>query len=596
MPGIQIQQADESLVDLCISYRNATPARRKQMLMDQNRIIRELPTDLTSNAGASEAYKKMVDAAEFVKYTQILRAMENQEFFEVMGDYSGMFDHLDNLEEKVKARAPQEKTPAEKKITSELIQKVKANFEIKVEDGEVLMRYKKPLDQYTKEDWDDFHTAQMAFLEGTKRTVWAHITEGVATNTELKLKQLYPGPQMMGELENGAVDKVYVDEKGQFTFVEVVKGKPQLPAGGMRGVGKDNDFTEAAKKLLEEFLEEENGRLYETAADKYGEIEIESFRRALSEVFINADPKNAVTKAFKAVLGDKTATFTTEYQGILDSGTPNAKMLKNIVDLIDRYKPADSNIATKKAFNEFKASVQVATFKLHPLYEATYKVILENSTAVKARMITDGRQVGGSQDSIIFILRKDLREHFRANGITDFHPGDDLADGRYVKRTMLDILGKGVRWMHGAVACIGLSSVLGDANADPNQYKKGYTQGQYNQVRHQLAEQTAFARVSGKSDDHKTDAEQSLERYIATRSNERIDQGKEHHSKSAAFFTHMSAKNKISAAVKMLNKLRDPENAELLTPAEQKCIKDGRLKEIISAINFEKDTKRSGPE
>ena len=250
---------------------------------------------------------------------------------------------------------------------------------------------------------------------------------------------------MMGSFVNGAVDKTFLNRQGKFKFVVTVPGEPQLPAGGMKPPkDKDTDTYEAARKtLLNEFLEEENGRLFESGTHIYDEInDVEAFKNTL----------------LGCINHDKFKTLDTMLPGIhdalelaIEADGSNSQKLRAVIECIEQQtqgKDIEPNSDLERMIHELKAMVQLETFKLHQMYNEALKFILENSEVVEINQVNDLRRTGGFQISTTFILKKPLEEFFESKQITSFTAGDDMTGGKYEDKTMLEVLNENVRFSH----------------------------------------------------------------------------------------------------------------------------------------------------
>lgn len=407
--------AYQDLTTSLLQYKQSSLDQRNEFL---DRLIAELnalPDAPADKAEAKLIYHKLAYVSQQITYVNNLRKLENQEFIDMLADYNelGAFFTQNGYED------------------------LNQYFEIQ----KFKWRLKQPIENIPQNIWDRFHEAQVAFL--TSKGKQANIRP--IDFSHPPHDQLYSLPQMFYNYENEAVDRIYVDSLGQFNMMVGPLGI-QCPGGGMMPGGA-NALEKAAKleqlldekrhQMLDEYLEEENANLFNTAANTYNEIEDQDhFKTTLMESFSK--------KEFLAL--PNYLEFKTGFIQILnrDAVRTNAQILAEVVAYIETYvKTGDEKeqSAQRKLINTLRATVQVETFKLHGVYEEAFQFVKAHSQlVVDVDQVNDVRRAGGHQTASTFLMDEPLENFFATKGIQGQVPGDDMTDGKYKRYTLLQLL------------------------------------------------------------------------------------------------------------------------------------------------------------
>lgn len=479
-----------------LHYKKSSPLGRTLILLKGIADLAKLPKDVTTTAMAKNAYTKMAFFTQLITYANHLKKIENCEFFEMLGDYNQMGQFFTNANVLIQD------------VTNSRFQEIDAQyvelnnyFEIKP----FHMRLRKDFSKIPQRIWDLFHTAQLQYL-ADKGLKWAITKFDV---NHLPTDQLYSLPQMLGQYNNEAVDRVCANSHGRFAMARNPQGMLQCPGGGMIEIDLKHTVETKRKKMLDEYLEEENGELFQTASLHYNGIDQKQFSTTLLDLLKPTKKDGKSTPSLFSNLrnfGD----FHDEFQHIVsttsnaEGGPTNAQILNRLVHTISskiaeefdreklaarRRQEADAfrileassiqdgeaedvtkarlafeteqlDIANRDAKNELdaqikllrtlKASVQVETFKLCPVYDKALQFIKENSKTVMIDQPNDLRRGGGKQLSHTSVMQKSLDSFFEANGIVGRHFADDLTGAKYVHLQLLDLLCefKTVRFSH----------------------------------------------------------------------------------------------------------------------------------------------------
>lgn len=392
-----------------LQYKNANGIVRHAMLLDAMVEIDRLSDKVDNKEDAKKHYKQLAYAATLINYADVLRRMENQEFFDVLFDFYNM----------------------------ELGEELREWFEF---GGPGQMRLKHPIHFYTPDIWNKFRIAQKAHLIKCSKEHLFDLDQLDILNPPKS--QLYPIQiQMLGKLENEAVDRISVDSQGRIRFAKRF-GLYLLPGGGMVEISNSTKIDELKRKMLEEHLEEEHANLYIKAAELYDQLDVGEFNNTLLEVFIGKQAQS-LSSDFQMWLNQ---------QAVLDA--PNSVRLTNIVRAIDGQiailkaeEPSTTEEQARKqrmlkSFVELRAIVQVQTFALTPLFEEAFRYVKENTKQVDIKQFLDTRALGGSQLSHSFIMTgMPLEDWFKAkfNG-AEGEFGDDIAGSDIERLTLLEAL------------------------------------------------------------------------------------------------------------------------------------------------------------
>lgn len=381
-----------------LEYRHAG-AGRLPMLMALRKKITELPpAEAVTEVGlACEIFKEMAYAATMLNYAETLYRIENQHFFDILIDFK-MPDIFEN--------------PA--------FSALKDYFEFHPTAPQ--MRLLKPLDPaiYTPDLWNLFREAQKAKLISVHKLERFNLDElNTAVNHP---EQLYPlNIQMMGKLENHAVDRVVARPDGTYRLAHRF-GSYLLPGGGMVEINLAKSGDKLLGKMLDEHLEEEHGSLFEEAAPLFDAMSPVDFAKQLTETI---ETTKTLEGGLKAALLE-----------IVGSGLTNAGKLKEMLACLEGAlveAKAANHQDQIKTLCELMASIQVGTFKLTPTYQAAFEYLKSHTTMVQIEQFGDVRACGGVQISNSFIMTGEPLEEWFAKHLPhpkkDCHLADDLQGG-----------------------------------------------------------------------------------------------------------------------------------------------------------------------
>ena len=299
-----------------------------------------------------------------------------------------------------------------------------------------------------------FQTAQTEYIKSIKKESTFHPTE--LDMQAPPADQLYPMPLFVGELNNTAVDRVCMSKKGIFTLTKNPNGTYQAPGGGMMvplteeekasdnvpNIQLEKNIDKFLRQMLNEHLEEEHGSLYQTAKKQYNELPEDLFLTTLTACIDKMDTVKDKKEAHFSILlnipGFKD-NFLKKIHGVTIS--PNADRLAAAVAFLDAYKPSGKESGKqKKALDELRATLQLDTFKLHPLFKDAFEFIQAHSVTVDIRQVNDTRSGGGSQTARTFLMDSPLEDFFAEKGIEGRVLADDLTGGKYVYQDLFQII------------------------------------------------------------------------------------------------------------------------------------------------------------
>lgn len=456
--------AFQDLTDSLLQYKQSIFLDRNESLDNLIKELLALPEKPKDQEEAKLISRKLAYISQQITYVNNLRKIENQEFVDMLGDYNelGTF------------------------FTNNGYADLSEYFDIQ----KFKWRLKKPIEEIPQTIWDLFHAAQVAFLKSKgKQDIDIRPIDCLNRPQD----QLYPLPQMFFNYQNEAVDRIYVDTKGQFNMMVGPLGI-QCPGGGMMPKGASAEdkaaqlealLDEKRHQMLDEYLEEENANLFNTAAKFYNEIlDQNQFKARLVESF---------SKKEFAALPDFEA-FKIGFLQIIGSpdAHSNAELLAKVVAYIETYiKTGDDKqqSAQRKLINTLRATVQVETFKLHPIYEKAFQFVKDHSQqVVEIDQVNDVRRGGGHQTASTFLMNEPLEHFFAAKDIQGQVPGDDMTDGKYQRFTLLKLLSNfnKVRFSHIMTVLAGQEAIFDQldfeqmwSNEDYSAAKKALTKGAY---------------------------------------------------------------------------------------------------------------------
>lgn len=408
-------KAYQYLTDSLLHYKKSSLERRSKFLEEIQTELKALPAVINDKEQARNLYRALAFISQQITYANNLRKIENQEFIDMLADYNelGVF------------------------FAAKGYENLNDYFDIQ----KFKWRLKQPIDKIPPAVWDRFHRAQTDFL--TSKGKQARIVPIDFSNPPGD--QLYPLPQMFYNYENEAVDRIYVDKLGQFNMMVGPLGI-QCPGGGMMPEGASAEekashlarlLDEKRLQMLDEYLEEENANLFQTAATVYNQIADQSaFTARLVASFSKAE--------FQAL--PNFDAFRDGFMGILSNVDvhSNAELLANVIKYIESYvKTGDEKAqsAQTKLINTLRATVQVETFKLHPMYAEAFQFVKDHShLLVEVDQVNDVRRAGGHQTATTFLMDEPLENFFAGKGIQGQVPGDDMTGGKYKRFTLLQLL------------------------------------------------------------------------------------------------------------------------------------------------------------
>ncbi len=423
------------------NYKNASLTDRESHLRQIVKCINALPETPVTLEEASNITEHLAFSSQVIIFNNNLRKIEGQAFFEVLGDYNQMSKFFANAN----ALITDETSPRYGVVDDQYIE-LKNYFDF---NGKFQMKLTKPHTEIPQRIWALFHKAQQHYLADQGKN-W-NIQE--FDFRHLPPEQLYPLPQMLGAYDNQAVDRVCMNSKGQFTMAEGPAGI-QCPGGGMIEVDLQNTFDLKMRKMLDEYLEEENGSLYLTAADYYNQLTTDAFLETLKNC-INASTRINGENIGKFAQLTDFSTLKTSFYAILDNArsNDNASLLKELMALLKSH-PLKGDVTSQKnqqkLLNELKAMIQVETFKLHPVYEEAFDFIKAHSTQESIDQVNDIRRGGGLQTSHTFVMNQPLDVFFKQKNIENNQLADDMTGSKYVRFTLLELLAQfdKVRFSH----------------------------------------------------------------------------------------------------------------------------------------------------
>ncbi|ETO93982.1 hypothetical protein [Legionella oakridgensis] len=392
---------------MLLQYKNANAIGRQAMLLDAMAEVEKLSGVVKSKDDAKEHYKKLAYAATLINYADVLRRMENQQYFDILFDFYKM-DLDEELQEWFEFGNPGQ------------------------------MRLTHPISEYTPEIWQQFRAAQKAHLIKTNKTHLFDLDQLDILNPPAT--QLYPIQiQMLGKLENEAVDRICADAQGRIRFAKRF-GLYLLPGGGMVEITNSARIDELKHKMLEEHLEEEHANLHIKAAELYDQLDKEAFNAALLRAFESKQAKSLAPE-FQDWLKqqiDEEGNNSVRLQAIVAE-------LDHQIEVIKAVEPSSREEqgrkqAMLKSLVELRAIVQVQTFELTPLFEEAFAYVKENTKHVDIQQYLDTRALGGSQLSHSFIMTgMPLEDWFKAkfNGV-EGEFGDDIAGSEIERLTLLE--------------------------------------------------------------------------------------------------------------------------------------------------------------
>ena len=267
--------------------------------------------------------------------------------------------------------------------------------------------------------------------------------------------QLYPLPiQMFGKYENQAVDRIWGDTAGQYSFVNRF-GVYLLPGGGMVEIELEKTKDTILLKMLEEHLQEEHGNLWVKAGKHYNQVDKELFQAKVKESVqkfltgLTAAAEKAAQEG-KLDLQAKTARLAkiAGYKSALAlsldniGSSTNGELVQEVYCLLTDLIGDEGNVTDKKGLVELRADIQVEPFKLTELYKKAADYVKIHSLRVIIEQFCDTRACGGKQLSNSYLMfGADLHKLFEDafDGIKA-EPGDDIIGARYEHKTLLQWL------------------------------------------------------------------------------------------------------------------------------------------------------------
>jgi len=419
-----------------INYKNASLSERDGILKATKEfLISALPDNASNKDDAIEIYKKFSFAATLINYADALRRIENQEYFDILVDFSELckisavigpvaegktgFEHLNDYFE-FHSKAPQ-------------------------------MKLKMPIAEIPAKIWDDFRSAQKIQLVRLGKTDKFNLDEIASRDPS---EQLYPLPiQMMGRYENEAVDRICVNSFGKFRFANRF-GSYLLPGGGMVDVDLARSQDTYLHKMLDEHLEEEHGNLVAKAARFYNELPRLNVQRILAhEVLGKIEDVSAVPAGLRSVRAASLAKFNS----FLTQLKSNAEIISQMVLLVDsELSKAGITAGDIKFLNELRATIQLEPFKQTSIYNDAFLYIKQNTDKIDIEQFGDTRACGGKQISHSFLMRGEPLEKWFGDkfGAHDIKLADDLAGADIVHLSLLEVLAKfsSVKFSHNLIA------------------------------------------------------------------------------------------------------------------------------------------------
>ncbi len=392
-----------------LAYKNGTTVERKKMLLNIISIVSAISQDIAPNKEIIKKYEALCDAATIINYADVLRRMEQQEYFDILIDFVrmplfGEFTELNNYFE-FHPTTPQ-------------------------------MRLKCSIKEIPAPIWQLFRKAQESYLQANGKSHLFHLRQLDINNPPPN--QLYPIQIQMGaKLYNEAVDRISVDSQGKYRFVERF-GFYLLPGGGMVELSDKKQTDTLLHRMLEEHLEEEQANLYIKAVALYDAIDKEQFNEILFSLLADIKPPTFSKE------------LTEQLHHVCIKETNNSRRLKEIITLIDLeiqttkkyYVNSINNQNHLRSLIELRAAVQVKTFERTPLFAEALAYITRNTKCVDIQQYLDTRVLGGFQMSHSFIMTgQPLEDWFKKkfNGI-EGEFGDDITGFTVKRMTLLQAL------------------------------------------------------------------------------------------------------------------------------------------------------------
>ena len=400
-----------------LAFRNADAETRQEILASKRQLLSVMKDviDVENTDEGIAAYTQLADAATLIMYADALKRIENQEYFDILRDFSTLDGFQEILKQPEFAR-------------------LNDFFELHPKAPQ--MRLRKPIAEITRDISRLFRAAQKAHLKAKNKE---HLFDLDQLDIDhLPADQLYPLPiQMLGAYHNEAVDRIWGTAEGLYRFVEVF-GFYLLGGEGMVEInGLEKTMQAKLLKMLDEHLEEQHGNLWSNADAEYNAIDREAFLKSLrGSTLDNAKVKPEYKEALAQALVNP------------DAGLTNAEILANVIFIIDSVLFPKYEKTDEAELNELRSSlVQVAPFKLTALYQEAVQLIEEDAVGANIEQLLDTRPCGGKQLSHSYLMFKaDLFEFFRqrflANGGDEPEAGDDIRYSKLVTMSLLQALAK----------------------------------------------------------------------------------------------------------------------------------------------------------
>jgi len=390
---------------ILLNYKKSNIFERQTILIKALVSIKELPTEVTNTEEAIAIYTKLSYVATLINYADVLKRMENQDYFDVLVDFYNM--------------------PMEDEFTQ-----LKSYFEFGKPNQ---MKLKCPIADITPNVWKLFRTAQQAHLKAHNKSYLFDLNQLDINNPPED--QLYPIQiQMGGKLHNEAVDRICANSEGQYRFAKR-HGFYLLPGGGMVELSDSGKIEALMLKMLEEHLEEEHANLYIKAAPLYDQLDKKEFDNVVTTI-LSSKTAQSLNQHFYIYLKNEATSVN-----------QNSLRLKNIINEINlaiALALSEGKANEHKALLQLRAMFQVQTFKKTPLFAKALKHIQQNTKAVDVQQYLDTRVLGGSQMSHSFLMTgKPLEDWFKDqfNG-AEGEFGDDIAGSEIERLTLLQALSK----------------------------------------------------------------------------------------------------------------------------------------------------------